>query len=72
MKKALLIIGIVIIAACVLTLILALFFRYSYFHTMDGASELYDRLHRLMTGFFIASGILAAAGVTCLIARLKM
>lgn len=72
MKKALLIIGIVILVACVLALIVALFFRYAYFHVLDGSDALYDRLHRWMTESFITSGILAVLGVTCLLARLKM
>lgn len=72
MKKALLIIGIVILVACVLALVVALFCRYMFFNVLDGSQALYERLHRNMTGFFIASGILAAAGVTCLIVRLKM
>lgn len=72
MKKALLIIGIVILVACVLALIVALLFRFSYFHVLDGSDALYERLHRWMTGSFITSGILAVLGVTCLLARLKM
>ncbi len=72
MKKALLIIGIVIIVACVISLILALFFRYSFFHVLDGTTALYSRLHRRMIMAFITAGVFAVIAVVCFIARAKM
>ena len=72
MKKALLIIGIVIVVACVLALVLGLFFRFSYYHVMDGSQTLYDRLHRRMIISFVAVIVLAVIAAVCFIARAKM
>lgn len=72
MKKALLIIGIVIIVACVISLALALLFRYSYFHVLDGSAELYARLNRRMVIAFVTSVVFAAAAVICFIARARL
>lgn len=72
MKKALLIIGIVIVVACVTALIMALFFRFSYYHVLDGSQALYDRLHRRMIMSFITSGVFAVIATLCFIVRAKM
>ena len=72
MKKALLIIGIILIVAFVLALIVALFFRYSYLHVLDGSQALYDRLHRRMIISFVAGSVLAVIAAVCFIARAKM
>ena len=72
MKKALLIIGIILIVAFVLALIVALFFRYSYLHVLDGSQALYDRLHRRMIIGFVTSGVLALLSAVCFIIRAKM
>ena len=72
MKKALLIIGIVIIVACVISLALALLFMYSYYNVLDGSSELFARLYRRMVIAFITAGVFAAAAVICFIARARL
>ena len=72
MKKALLIIGIVIIVACVVALIMALFFRFSYYHVLDGTQALYDRLHRRMIMSFVTAGVFAVIAALCFIVRAKM
>ena len=72
MKKALLIFGIVIIVACVVALIMALFFRFSYYHVLDGTQALYDRLHRRMVMSFITAGVFAVIAVLCFVVRSKM
>jgi len=72
MKKALLILGIVIIVACVVALIMALFFRFSYYHVLDGTQALYDRLHRRMVMSFITAGVFAVIAVLCFVVRSKM
>lgn len=72
MKKALLIIGIVIAVACVIALALALLFRFGYYGVLDGSQALYDRLHRNMIISFIAAGVLAVISALCFIIRAKM
>ena len=72
MKKLLLILGIVIIIACVLSLVLALWNLYAYYNVLDGSQELYHRLHQRMTAFFMAGGILAVIGAACMIIRSKI
>ena len=72
MKKTLLIIGIIIIVACVISLILALLFRFGYYNVLDGSPSLYDRLHRRMIMALITAGIFAVIAVVCFIARAKM
>ena len=72
MKKALLIIGIAIVVACAVALIMALFFRFSYYHVLDGSQALYDRLHRRMIISFIAGIVLAVIAAVCFIVRAKM
>lgn len=72
MKRALLIIGIVIVVACVISLIMALFFRYNYYHVLDGTTTLYARLYRRMIMSFITAGVFAVIAVVCFIARAKM
>ena len=72
MKRALLIIGIVIIVACVIALLMALFFRFSYFRVLDGSQALYDRLHRRMIMSFITAGVFAVIAVLCFVVRTKM
>ena len=72
MKKALLIAGIVLIAACVLCLGLAAWNLFAYHHVLDGSAELYGRLHRLATIFFWAGAALALTGAACLIVRAKI
>ena len=64
MKKALLIIGIVIAVACVIALALALLFRSGYYGVLDGSQSLYDRLHRCMVISFVISGVFAVISVT--------
>ena len=71
MKKLLLIIGIVIIVACVLSLLYALLNLYGYYHVLDGSGELYGRLHRRMIVFLITGILLAAIGAVCFVIRSK-
>ncbi len=71
MKKLLLIVGVIVLAACVLALVVALWNRFAYYHVLDGSAALYDRLHRRMTVSFVVSGVLAAVGAVCLIVRTK-
>jgi hypothetical protein len=53
-------------------LIVALFFRYSYLHVLDGSQALYDRLHRRMIIGFVASGVLAMLSAVSFIIRAKL
>lgn len=66
MKKWLLIAGIALLAACVLSLIFAAVNRFGYYHVMDGSTELYARLRSRMDLFFTAGVLCAALGGICM------
>ena len=72
MKKALLMIGIILLAAAALSLLLSALNRYGYYHTLDGSQELYSRLGRRMKLFFAIGLTLAAAGAACIIIRTRL
>ena len=69
MKKALLIIGIVLIVAAVLSLSFSLLNRYVYYHMLDGSTEHYAALRHRMTVFFAVGAAAAVIGVGCIIVR---
>lgn len=71
MKKALLIVGIICLAACVLSLLFALLNWIGYYNLMDGSADLYTRLHQRMIISFVASIILAATGIACMVLRFR-
>ena len=72
MKKLLLIIGIVCLAACAAFLLLAVINLLAHSQLMDGTAEHYERLHRRAVAFF-ATGIgFAAASAACLFFRAKV
>ena len=72
MKKLLLIIGSILIAAGILCLLFALLSRFGYYHTLDGSNELYQRLHRRMVVFTVTGAVLAAAGTACIVVRSRL
>ena len=72
MKTALLIVGIIVLAVGVLSLLFAAFSRYLYYHTLDGSSELYTRLHQRMIVSFVIGLVLAAIGAACIIIRIRL
>ena len=72
MKKVMLIGGIVLIVAGVISLLLGVFFRHEYYNVLDGSSELYARLHNRMIVFFIIGAVLAVAGTLCAVFHTKV
>ena len=72
MKKLLLIVGIVLLAACIFSLLFAALNRFGYYRTLDGSAALYARLHRRMILFFVLGIVFAAVGTGCLIVRSKL
>ena len=72
MKKLLLIVGIIVLAACVLALAAAVWNWFAYHHVLDGSAALYGRLRQRMNVSFIVGGVLAAIGAVCLIVRTKL
>ena len=72
MKKLLTILGIVLLAACVLSLLFALLNLFGYYHVLDGSAELYSRLHRRMLVFLVLGIVLAVGGAACLVMRSKI
>lgn len=72
MKNLLLIAGVAMIIACVLSLTFAGLNLYGYYHALDGSPEFYDRLHRRAIVFGGAGIFLAIAGTVCVVIRSKM
>lgn len=71
MKKMLLIAGIILIIAGVLSLLYAALNLFGYYHVLDGSTELYSRMYQRMITFGLSGIVLAVLGTACLIIRLK-
>ena len=69
MKKLLLALGIILIAACVISLLFAALQLFGYYHVMDGSAALYHRLQQRAIVFFVTGIVLAALAAVCLIVR---
>ena len=69
MKKILLVVGILLIVAGVLSLAFAAINWFGYYHVLDGSHDLYERLNRRRIIFGIAGLVLTAIGIVCLIIR---
>lgn len=72
MKKFLIIAGVLIIIACVLSLFFAFISIQSYHSLRDGSADLYNRLHSRGITFSVVGGILGVIGSFCLIIQSKM
>lgn len=72
MKKVLLIFGIVIISAGVLSLMFAGLNMFAYNGTLDGSAELYGAMQRRMIIFGVVGIVLAIIGTACIIIRSKI
>lgn len=71
MKKALLIIGIIIIVAGALALLLGILFKYVSTHTLDGSLSLYDKQRRMMFVHLIGGVVCLTVGILCVVLRHK-
>ena len=69
MKVFLMIVGIIVIVASVLSLLYAALNLSVYHNLKDGSSEQYARIHKRMIMFFVIGAVLFAAGIACLIIR---
>ncbi len=72
MKKFLLIVGIVLVVACVVSLLYAALNYYGYRNVVDGSAGLYRRLHQKAVTYFSVGTTLAVIGTICLILQSKM
>ena len=72
MKKKLLIVGIILIIACLLSLLYAALNLFGYYHVLDGSAKLYSRLHQRMITFGFIGIVLAVLGTLCFIFRSKL
>ena len=72
MKKALLIVGIVVIIACVMSLLIAAWNLFAFYHVLDGSPALYDRLHQRSLLCLIIGMVFAVIGTACMIVRSKL
>ena len=71
MKKMLLIAGIILIIAGVLSLLYAALNLFGYYHVLDGSAGLYSRMYRRMITFGLSGIVLAVLGIVSLFIRLK-
>ena len=72
MKKLLLIAGVVIIIAGVITLLFSALQRFGYYHLLDGEADMYIGLYWRMIISLVIGIVLVAIGAVCLIIRTKM
>ena len=72
MHKVLFILGIVCIVIAVLALLYAALQRFAYYHTLDGDSDMYARMHLHMIVSFVIGIVFAIAAVACFVIRSKM
>ena len=72
MKKLLLAVGIILIAACVISLLFAALQLFGYYHVMDGSAALYHRLQQRAIVFLVTGIVLAALGTVCMIVRRRL
>lgn len=72
MKKTLLIIGIVLIAAGVLSLLFSALVSYVRANLLDGSPEHYAALKRRVAVFLTVGIVLTVAGVACAVIQTKL
>ncbi|MBQ7595791.1 MAG: hypothetical protein IJU45_03905 [Clostridia bacterium] len=72
MKKLLLIAGIVLILAGILSLLFALLNLAGYNNVLDGSADLYSRMHQRMIIFFVIGIVITAIGAVCVTAHFKL
>lgn len=69
MKTFLLIVSIVMIALAVVSSAYAALNLFGYYHTLDGSHELYERLQKRATTFFVIGIVLAVLGAAGFVIR---
>ena len=69
MHKLLFILGIISIVISVIALLYAALQRFAYYHTHDGGSDMYARMHIHMIVSFVISLVFAIAAVACFVIR---
>lgn len=67
MKKLFGIIGLIALVSGVLSLLLSLFYRWGYYHLMDGSAHQYTMLRERMLLFLIIGIVLGVAGLICMV-----
>jgi len=72
MKKLLLILGIVIIAAGVIALLFSALQLYGYYHLLDGDADMYIRLRWRMIVSLAIGIVLMAMGAVCFFIHTKL
>ena len=71
MKKAILIIGVILIVLCILSLLFAALFLFGYYHVLDGSPEMYANLHRRAILCFVLGIVLAVLGAASIVISRK-
>lgn len=69
MKTFILVIGIILLAACVISFIAAALQWFMYRNLLDGSSEQYKRLHDHAITFLVIGIVLALIGGGCIVIR---
>ena len=65
MKNLLLIVGVIVIIACIMALLFAGLNLFGYYHALDGSPDFYARLHRRAIFWGGVGVVLAAVGTAC-------
>ena len=65
MKNLLLIVGVIVIIACIMSLLFAGLNLFGYYHALDGSPDFYARLHRRAIFWGGVGVVLAAVGTAC-------
>lgn len=71
MRKALLILGIVLVILGLASFVASGFFKFAFSHTLDGSEKLYRRLRGKMTRFFWTGVVTEVLGILCLFLKKK-
>ena len=72
MKNLLLIVGIVLVVACIIALLFAVVNMMSYHSLRDGTAAHYQRLHQKMIIYYIVGAVLLLLAVICFVIRFKI
>ncbi len=72
MKKLLLVIGIILIIAGILSLSLAALNMSAHRHALDGSAEFYARLHHRTVVFLVIGIVLTLSGAVCIALYFKI
>ena len=72
MSKVLFILSIICIVISVIALLYAALMHFAYYHTLDGSSDMYVRMHTHMIVSFVIFIVFGIAAIACFVIKAKM